>query len=112
MCWKTVFVKIKLEPDRVYSKDLKIVPRILGSSMVSVRLASMVLFLLIFSIVTSHAQLGPKDGENLQPTDLESVKVGDIAPDFTLENLDGKRISLSEFRTQRNVVLVFYRGQW
>ena len=112
MCWKPVFLKIKLEPERDYPKGLRMGLRIPGSSMVSVRLASMVLFLLIFSIVTSHAQLGPKDGENLQPTDLERVKVGDIAPDFTLENLDGKRISLSEFRTQRNVVLVFYRGQW
>jgi hypothetical protein len=70
------------------------------------------LFLLILSAIPSHAQLGPKDGENLPPTDLERVKGGDMAPDFTLENLDGRRISLGDFRNKNNVVLVFYRGQW
>lgn len=76
------------------------------------RLASLILYLLILSLVTSHAQLVPNDGTNLQSTDLERVKVGDTAPDFTLENLDGRRISLSDFRNKKNVVLVFYRGQW
>ncbi len=80
--------------------------------MLPIRLASLIFFLLILSVVPSHAQLGPKDGENLQPTDLERVKVGDTVPDFTLENLDGRRISLSDFRNKKNVVLVFYRGQW
>jgi cytochrome oxidase Cu insertion factor (SCO1/SenC/PrrC family) len=66
----------------------------------------------VFSSWVAHAQLGPKEGGNLKPTDLERVKVGDTAPDFTLENLDGNRISLSDFRGKKNVVLVFYRGQW
>jgi len=48
----------------------------------------------------------------LKPTDLERIKVGDTAPDFTLENLDGNRISLSDFQGKKNVILVFYRGQW
>jgi cytochrome oxidase Cu insertion factor (SCO1/SenC/PrrC family) len=80
--------------------------------MLPIRLASPIFFLLILFVVPSRAQLGPKDGENLQATDLERVKVGDTAPDFTLENLDGRRISLSDFRNKKNVVLVFYRGQW
>jgi cytochrome oxidase Cu insertion factor (SCO1/SenC/PrrC family) len=80
--------------------------------MLPIRLASLIFFLLTLSIVPSYAQLGPKDGENLPLTDLERVKAGDIAPDFTLENLDGRRISLSDFRNKKNVVLVFYRGQW
>lgn len=63
-------------------------------------------------ISTAEAQLGPKDGAKLNPTDLERVKLGDSAPDFTLENLDGKRITLSELRGKKNVVLVFYRGHW
>lgn len=69
-------------------------------------------FVILFSIPTAYGQLGPKDGANLKPTDLERVKVGDKAPDFTLENIDGRRISLSDFRGKKNVVLVFYRGQW
>lgn len=56
--------------------------------------------------------MGPKDGPTDPPTDLERVKVGDVAPDFTLETLDGRRLTLSSYRGQKNVVLVFYRGHW
>jgi peroxiredoxin (alkyl hydroperoxide reductase subunit C) len=56
--------------------------------------------------------LGPKDGAGLPVTEIERVKIGDKAPDFTLENLDGKSISLSSYRGKKNVVLVFYRGYW
>ena len=59
-----------------------------------------------------YPQLGPKDRVDLKPTDLERVKVGDKAPDFTLENMDEKRVALSDFRGKENVVLVFYRGHW
>jgi len=58
------------------------------------------------------AQLGPKDGHKLPSQDLNRVKIGDAAPDFTLEDMDGKKISLSDFRGKKNVVLVFYRGHW
>lgn len=58
------------------------------------------------------AQLGPKDGPGLTHFDLARVKVGDLAPDFVLEDMDGKRISLSDFRGKKNVVLVFNRGYW
>jgi cytochrome oxidase Cu insertion factor (SCO1/SenC/PrrC family) len=58
------------------------------------------------------AQLGPKDGAGQAPTDLERVKVGQPAPDFTLTNMDGKPISLADFRGKKNLVLVFYRGHW
>lgn len=56
--------------------------------------------------------LGPKDGRDLLPTDLERVSVGEPAPDFTLAALDGRRISLSDYRGKKDVVLVFYRGWW
>jgi hypothetical protein len=56
--------------------------------------------------------LGPADGFDLAPTDLERVAVGTLAPDFTLESLSGEAITLSSFRGARNVVLVFYRGHW
>ena len=60
----------------------------------------------------AYAQLGPKDGAGLKPTELGRVQVGDASPDFTLENMDGKKITLSDLRGQKNVVLVFYRGHW
>ena len=77
-----------------------------------IRLTILTMVFLIFSSVPAQAQLGPKNGENLKPTELERIKVGDTAPDFTLENMDGKQIALSNFRGQKNVVLVFYRGHW
>ena len=39
------------------------------------------------------------------------VGVGDIAPDFTLEDQDGRKHTLSAQRG-RPAVLVFYRGHW
>ncbi|MBM4183319.1 MAG: redoxin domain-containing protein [Gemmatimonadetes bacterium] len=56
--------------------------------------------------------LGPVDGTELPPTDLERVRVGDLAPDFSLASLSGPVMTLSDFRGERNVVLVFYRGHW
>ena len=36
------------------------------------------------------------------------LKVGDTAPDFTLQDTAGKAVKLSEFRGKNNVVLAFY----
>jgi len=36
------------------------------------------------------------------------LKVGDLAPDFTLPSTGGKPVTLSEFRGKKNVVLAFY----
>lgn len=58
------------------------------------------------------AQQSPTDGTKLSPTDLDRVKVGQPAPDFTLEDSDGKSITLSDYRGKKNIVLVFYRGHW
>ena len=56
--------------------------------------------------------LGPADGDDLPPTDLDRIHIGEPAPDFSLEDETGKVLSLSQFRGQKNVVLVFYRGHW
>ncbi|MFO7589681.1 MAG: peroxiredoxin [Acidimicrobiia bacterium] len=37
-----------------------------------------------------------------------AISVGDDAPDFTLKDQGGNEISLSSFRGEQNVVLVFY----
>ena len=62
--------------------------------------------------VLAQTKLGPKDSPALPPSDLNRVNVGDEAPDFTLEKEAGKPVTLSEYRGQKTVVLVFYRGYW
>jgi peroxiredoxin len=37
-----------------------------------------------------------------------TVEVGDKAPDFTLKDQHGQTVTLSDFRGEKNVVLVFY----
>jgi cytochrome oxidase Cu insertion factor (SCO1/SenC/PrrC family) len=75
------------------------------------RIVTLVFALLLLSAPAS-AQLGPKDGADLAPTDLNRIKVGQPAPDFTLQDTDGKAITLSDFRDKKTVILVFYRGYW
>ena len=69
------------------------------------------LSLLLFVIAAAQSGLGPKDGRELPPADLNRVEAGQPAPDFTLEAADGRRVALSQYRGKR-VVLVFYRGYW
>ncbi len=37
-----------------------------------------------------------------------TLKIGDMAPDFTLPDQEGKPVKLSDFRGKKNVVLAFY----
>jgi len=76
------------------------------------RIFSTIILGLLLNGTLAFAQLGPKDGANLAPTDLERIKVGQPAPDFILEDVNGRNVSLSDFRGKKSVVLVFYRGYW
>ena len=67
---------------------------------------------LFFNLTPAFGQLGPKEGAELKPTEINRVKPGDKAPDFTLEDVDGKAMTLADFRGKKAVVLVFYRGYW
>ena len=42
------------------------------------------------------------------PAPALKLKVGDMAPDFTLVDTAGQRVKLSDFRGKNNVVLAFY----
>jgi|GEM_PF-225558 len=64
----------------------------------------------IFGVYTAHAG-------NLEPVKTKThLKVGDPAPDFTLPAsmpLDGKdKITLSDFKGKKNVVLSFHVLDW
>lgn len=56
--------------------------------------------------------LGPADGHDLPATDLERVAAGTEAPLFALESFNGETVALADYRGEKNVVLVFYRGHW
>lgn len=42
----------------------------------------------------------------------KAIKVGDKAPDFTLQNASGKKVTLSTLLKDGPVVLTWYRGGW
>jgi peroxiredoxin len=49
----------------------------------------------------------------LKPTDSpQALKVGDKAPDFTLPDLSGDKITLGQFIGKKNVVLSFVPAAW
>lgn len=42
------------------------------------------------------------------PVPYDKLKVGDMAPDFTLPDTAGNKVKLSDFRGKNNVVLAFF----
>lgn len=46
----------------------------------------------------------------LAPEEMTGVKVGEKAPDFTLANIDGTKVTLSELTKKGTVALVFFRS--
>lgn len=53
------------------------------------------------------------DPGQLKPIDSTlKVKVGDLAPDFTLPAVSGETITLSQYRGKKNVVLSFVPAAW
>ena len=49
---------------------------------------------------------------NQTSTSTRTLKVGDIAPDFTLPSHNEGRLNLQWYRGRKNVVLAFYPGDW
>ena len=39
-----------------------------------------------------------------------SPEMGDMAPDFKITDVSGKQVILSDFRGEKNVVLIFYES--
>jgi peroxiredoxin len=49
----------------------------------------------------------------LKPTDsIPTLKVGDVAPEFTLPAVEGGTISLNQYRGRKNVVISFVPAAW
>jgi len=79
--------------------------------MKAVGLILMILFAAC-SPADSQQKVDPGNEVDLTPTDLNRVRKGVPAPDFTLESENNQQITLSSYRGKKNVVLVFYRGYW
>ena len=65
-----------------------------------------------FTMERPAPTLGPADGHDLPPTDIERVALGTEAPDFSLLAYSEDILTLSDYRGKKDVVLVFYRGHW
>jgi len=72
--------------------------------------AFLVVLLLSFAAVAPPAAAGGAATE--LPPQAERVKVGDDAPDFALESLDGETYRLSDLEGDKRVILIFFRGAW
>jgi len=46
------------------------------------------------------------------PTTATALHVGERPPDFTLIDASGRAVSLADYRGQKPVVVIFYRGYW
>lgn len=65
--------------------------------------------ILLFSFLLILSSIGFAQAETVYP---EGLKVGDMAPDFSTKDQDGKTISLKQALKNGPVVMLFYRGQW
>ena len=54
--------------------------------------------LILFALMFLQTALGPVDGFDLPPYDLNRVLPGDMAPDFRLQDQDSKVHQLSQYR--------------
>ena len=64
-----------------------------------------VAFLLAWSLIAALAPTQTQKDSGAPPPDL---KVGDLAPDFTLVDQNGQPHSLHDYRGKKNVTLAFY----
>jgi hypothetical protein len=65
---------------------------------------SLAIFAFFIFLVFYFVRLPPRE---------TALRVGQQAPDFTLPDVEGRMVSLSQLRqTKRAVLLIFYRGYW
>jgi len=65
------------------------------------------MLMVLFSLIVKGNSQSPTDSMRGSP-----IGIGDLAPDFTLQDQNNNQVKLSDARGKRPVVLVFYRGYW
>jgi peroxiredoxin len=79
-----------------------------------------ILITLVFCFFTSNAHAASEAYKNniynpgeLKPVDsVLNVKVGQMAPDFALQTVSGKTVSLKDYLGRKNVVISFVPAAW
>ena len=67
---------------------------------------------IVTALLSIFIALSPTEGVACQNLERKPVGVGETAPDFTLEDQNKTKVTLSAARAKSPVVLVFYRGYW
>lgn len=67
---------------------------------------------LLQAIVLIAAAIGATAQAPATSAQSAPIGVGAMAPEFTLGDQDGNKVTLTEARSKGPVVLVFYRGYW
>ena len=81
-------------------------------------LCTLVIILSIFGITLAFSASAAFKNNIYNPGQLKpidsklNVKIGEPAPDFTLPSVSGEKISLSQFRGKKNVVISFVPAAW
>lgn len=65
--------------------------------------------ILLFTFLLSTISIALAQNETIYP---DGLKVGDMAPDFSAKDQNGRTISLKQSLKKGSVVIFFYRGQW
>jgi len=82
------------------------------------RLAFLVVLCLLFFVKVVYAASEQFKGMiydqgTLKPVDSETtITVGMMAPDFTLPSISGEKVTLSQYRGKKNVILSFVPAAW
>jgi cytochrome oxidase Cu insertion factor (SCO1/SenC/PrrC family) len=64
----------------------------------------------LITVIALAGMLVPSIRAAEKPADAPppTVKVGDVAPDFTMTDQNGNKVSLHDFKGKKNVALAFY----
>ena len=63
---------------------------------------------LIGSVIAAVAMVGAVHAQGQAPAPVPTLKVGDMAPDFSLQGSDGKTHKLSDYRGKSAVVIAWF----
>ena len=64
---------------------------------------------ILFSLLLTVSSIAIAQSQTVYP---DGLKVGDVAPEFTAKDQNGKTINLKQALKKGPVVMLFYRGQW